>query len=157
MHKKTTYTVNEALRKIEHYCSYQDRCHKEVEQKLNEMNMIPEAIEQIIIHLLRYDFLNEERFAKNFARGKFRIKNWGKLRIIKELKYRGVSKYNIDAALNEIDDIDYLKTFNELAENKFKSLKDSNLLKKKKKILDYLQYRGWENYLIFDKLNELFK
>lgn len=157
MHEKTTYTVNEALSKLEHYCSYQDRCHKEVEQKLSDMNMIPEAKEQIIMHLLQHNFLNEERFAKSFARGKFRIKKWGKQRIIRELKYRGISKYNIDSALGEINEADYLNTFDELAENKFNSLKETNKLKKKKKLLDYLQYRGWESHLIYDKLNELFK
>lgn len=157
MHKKTTYTVDEALRKLEHYCMYQDRCHKEVENKLDTMNMIPEAKEQIILHLLQHDFLNEERFAKSFARGKFRIKKWGKQRIIRELKYRGISKFNIESALKDIDDTDYLNTFHELAERKFKSLTDSNKLKKKKKLLDYLAYRGWENDLIIEKLNELFK
>lgn len=157
MHKKTTYTVDEALRKLEQYCIYQDRCHKEVENKLDTMNMIPEAKEKIILHLLKHDFLNETRFAKSFARGKFRIKKWGKQRIVRELKYRGITKYNINMALQEINEADYLSTFDELANNKFTSLKESNPLKKKKKLLDYLQYRGWETHLIFDKLNALFK
>ncbi len=157
MHKKTTYTVNEALKKLEYYCSYQDRCHKEIEDKLVKMNMIPEAKEIIILHLLEHNFLNEERFSKSFARGKFRIKKWGKHRIVRELKYKGVSKHNIDSALKELSEEDYLTTFNELAKRKYESLSDSNKQKMKKKFVDYLLYRGWESYLVYEKVNELFK
>lgn len=157
MHKKTTYTVNEALKKLEYYCSYQDRCHKEVEDKLHKMNMIPEAKEKIIVHLIEHKFLNEERFAKSFARGKFRIKKWGKQRIVRELKFKGISKYNIDSGLKEISEEDYLQTFNELAEKKFNSITETNIYKKKKKLIDYLLYRGWETNLVFDKVNQLVK
>jgi regulatory protein len=157
MHDKLIHTVDEALIKLENYCVYRERCHKEVEQKLNELKMIPEAKEKIIMHLLEHDLLNEERFSKTFARGKFRIKKWGKQRIIRELKYKGISRYNIDSALKEISDIDYLNTFHELAEKKFNSITESNKNKKKKKLIDYLLYRGWENHLIYDKVNELFK
>ena len=75
-HKYTS--VQEAKRKIEGYCAYQDRCHKEVQQKLLDMRMIPEAIDQIMAHLIQENYLNEERFAKSFARGKFSIKKVGK-------------------------------------------------------------------------------
>ena len=156
MHKKTTYTVNEALKKLEYYCSYQDRCHKEVEDKLNKMSMIPEAREKIILHLMEHNFLNEERFAKSFARGKFRIKKWGKQRIIRELKFKGISKYNIDSALKEISEEDYLNTFNELAEKKFNSITETKIYKKKKKLIDYLLYRGWETHLVYEKVKSLF-
>lgn len=157
MYKKTTYTVDEALKKLEFYCSYQERCHKEVENKLFKMNMIPEAKEKIILHLIEHNFLNEERYAKSFARGKFRIKKWGKQRIIRELKLNGISKYNVESALKEISQNDYLVTFNELTEHKFNSLKETNINKKKRKLMDYLFYRGWESQLIYDKVNELFK
>jgi len=157
MHKKTIYTVNEALRKLENYCAYQDRCHKEVEDKLFRMNMIPEAKEKIILHLIEHKFLNEERFAKSFSRGKFRIKKWGKQRIVRELKYKGVSKYNIETALKEINEDDYLSAFNELAEKKFNSITETNTYKKKKKLIDYLLYRGWETHLVYAKVNQLIK
>ena len=157
MHNKLIHTVDEALTKLENYCVYRERCHKEVEQKLNEMRMIPEAKEKIILHLLKHDLLNEERFSKAFARGKFRIKKWGKQRIIKELKHKGISKYNIDSALKEISDIDYMNAFHELSEKKFNSISESNKNKKKKKLIDYLIYRGWESHLIYDKVTELFK
>lgn len=157
MHKKTTYTVDEALKKLENYCAYQERCYKDVEDKLFSMNMIPEAKEKIILHLIAHNFLNEERFAKAFARGKFRIKKWGKQRIIRELKYKGVSKYNIDTALKEIPEEDYLNTFNELTEKKFNSLTETIKHKKKKKLIDYLLYRGWESHLVYDRVNQLVK
>ncbi len=86
MHNKLIHTVDEALTNLENYCVYRERCHKEVEQKLNELRMIPEAKEKIILHLIEHDFLNEERYAKAFARGKFRIKKWGRQRIFRELK-----------------------------------------------------------------------
>ena len=157
MHKKPSYTVDEALKKLEYYCSYQERCHKDIEDKLFKMNMIPAAKEKIILHLLEPNFLNEERFAKSYARGKFRIKKWGKQRIVRELKFKGISKYNIDSALKEIPEEDYISTFNELAEKKFNSITEINKYKKKKKLIDYLLYRGWESYLIFDKVNQLIK
>ena len=90
-----TYTVSEATKRMERYCAYQERCHKEVQQKLKQMRMIPEAIDQIIYHLLQHNFLNETRFSQAFARGKFRTKKWGKNRIISELTFREISKYNI--------------------------------------------------------------
>ncbi len=157
MHKKTTYTVDEALKKLEYYCSYQERCHKEVEDKLNKMSMIPAAKEKIILHLIEHNFLNEERFTKSFARGKFRIKKWGKQRIIRELKFRGVSKYNIDTALKEITEEDYLETFNDLADKKFNLITETNPFKKRKKLIDYLLYRGWETHMVFDRVNQLLK
>ena len=81
-----SYTLEEARKKLEYYCTYQERCHQEVTRKLREMKMIPEAIDQIIVHLIKENFLNETRFAQSFARGKFRIKKWGKQRISNELK-----------------------------------------------------------------------
>jgi len=157
MHDKLIHTVDEAIIKLENYCIYRERCHKEVEMKLKDMNMIEEARGKIILHLLENDYLNEERFAKSFARGKFRIKKWGKRRIIKELEYKGISKYNIETALKEISEKNYLNTFNELAEKKFKSITETNIQKKKRKLIDYLVYRGWESHLIYDKISQLFK
>ncbi len=100
--KKSTYTIEEAKRSMERYCIYQDRCHQEIEKKLREMRMIPEACELILLHLMEHDFLNEERFSRSFARGKFRIKQWGRRRIERELKQRDISAYNIKAGLSEI-------------------------------------------------------
>lgn len=91
MNHVKTYTVEEAMRAIERYCAYQERCHQEVNTKLYNMRMIPEAIDNIIVHLLKHDFLNETRFAQTFVRGKFNIKKWGKQRLKLELKKRDIS------------------------------------------------------------------
>lgn len=153
--QKQTFTVIEATRKLEHYCVYQERCHQEVRQKLRDMFMIPEAIDTIIVHLIKHNFLNEERFAKAFVRGKFRIKKWGKNRLALELKRKGVSKYNANQAFKEISEQEYIDVFNVLAEKKADAIKEINFLKKKKKFIDYLLYRGWESHLIYEKVNEL--
>lgn len=155
MTKKAVVSVDDVKRKIEQYCVYQDRCHKEVEKKLSEYNLIPEAKEVILLHLLEHNFLNEERFAKSFARGKFRIKHWGKQRIIRELKFRNISQYNIKSALKEIDEQDYIQKIYELAEKKNRLISEENKFKRKKKLTDYLLYRGFETDLIFKVVTEV--
>ena len=120
------------------------------------MNMITEARQLIIQHLLQENYLNESRFAQSFARGKFRLKSWGRKRIVRELKQRDISDYNIKLALKEIPDTDYQDTFDQLAEKKWLALdRETNLGKRKKKLITYLEYRGWESNLIWDKLREL--
>ncbi len=156
MKPKKSYTVTEAKKNLENYCVYQDRCYKEVTAKLKEMQMIPIAIDDIIQHLVQHNFLNEERFSKSYARGKFNIKHWGKNRIVRELKFRYISAYNIKTALKEIDEIDYIEKLHHLATKKMASTTEVNIYKKRKKIADYLLYRGWESHLVFDKLRELF-
>ena len=155
MSKNKSFTVKEATRKMESYCAYQERCHKEVEIRLKEMNLIDLAKEVIILHLLEHDFLNEERFSKTFARGKFRIKKWGKQRITRELRMKSISDYNIKSALKEIDDVEYYKTFDELAEKRLLELNETDVYKKRKKMADYLLYRGWETALVYKKITEL--
>jgi len=156
MQSHKTYTVDEALKKMERYCSYQERCHKEVIQKLYGMRMIPEAIDHIVVKLMQDNFLNEERYAKAFVSGKFRIKKWGKQRLTRELKQRDIGKTLITMALQTISDAEYLETFHALAEKKAASITEKNVLKKKKKLADYLFYRGWESHLVYDKMNTMF-
>ncbi|WP_420570775.1 regulatory protein RecX [Kordia sp.] len=153
--KNESYSLIEAKIKLQQFCAYQDRCHKEVVEKLQKMNMIPAAIDVIITDLIQENFLNEERFAKSFARGKFRIKKWGRIRITRELKLRNISKYNIDIALKEIEESDYLNTLDELARKRNTVVRETNPFKRKKKIADYLFYRGWEAHLVYEKINEL--
>lgn len=153
-HRKPN-TVTEATRKIEHYCTYQERCHKEVLEKLRTMQMIPQAIDSIMAHLIENDFLNEERFSRAFARGKFQQKNWGKIRINRELKQRHISKYNISAALSEIKDNDYSAVLHALALKRLGQIQETHHLKRKRKLLDYLLYRGWESELVYEKVSEL--
>ncbi|MBC2843666.1 regulatory protein RecX [Winogradskyella flava] len=154
MNPQKTYTVDEAQKKLENYCAYQERCHKEVRDKLWGMRMIPEAIDKITVHLIQNNYLNEERFAKAFIRGKFRIKKWGKNRLVRELKFREISKYSIDSALKEIDQGTYQQTLDELVRKRISQVKEKNIYKKKRKVADYLLYRGWESHFIYEKLNE---
>lgn len=149
------YSITEATRKLESYCAYQERCHKDVQNKLRTMRMIPEVVDQIISHLIQENYLNEERFAKSFARGKFSIKKWGKNRIVNELKQRQISRFNIKIALAEIDEEDYQNTLNELALKRLTQIHETNPQKRKKKLADYLLYRGWESNLVYEKLKEL--
>lgn len=157
MMNKKTYTVQEATKKLEHYCAYQERCHQEVRRKLEAMHMIPEVIDIITVHLLDQNFLNEERYAKAFVSGKFKIKHWGRRRLTFELKRKDIGKYNINQALKSIPDAEYLEVFNKLIEKKVDSIKEINTLKKKKKLIDYMLYRGWESHLVYEKVNELLK
>ena len=152
MNHYKAYSLEEAKRKLESYCAYQERCHKDVVEKLRGMKMIPEAIDQIATHLIQENYLNEERFARSFARGKFNIKKWGKQRLRRELKYRDISEYNIRMALDSIDEQSYHHTFNELAKKRLDQISESNLYKRRKKLADYLLYRGWESSLVYDKV-----
>ena len=153
---RKSYTLEQALSRLQRYCTYQDRCHIEVERKLTEMRMIPQAKEQIIMSLIEDDYLNEERFALAFVKGKFRIKKWGRIRLKAELKKRKISKYLIKSALEQISEKDYLFTFEELANRKANSIKADSILLKKKKLADFLIYRGWESSLVNNKVNQLF-
>lgn len=153
--KKKVYTVDEIKRKIEQYCVYQDRCHKEVEQKMREYTLIPEARELILLSLMKDNFLNEERFSKSFARGKFRIKSWGKQRIVRELKFKDISAYNIKTALKEIDEKEYLKTIYSITENRNAVISESNIYKRKQKLIGFLMRKGFENELVYKVVNEV--
>ncbi len=155
MSKNHTPPFEEAQKKLESYCAYQERCHKEVAQKLREMRLPSGHVDQIMVHLINGNYLNEERFAQSFARGKFNIKNWGRNRIVAELKQRDISKYNINAALKEIDELDYHHAFHALAEKKWDSLREPSLQRKKRKLADYLLYRGWESELVYEKISDL--
>ena len=153
--QKKVYTVHEILKKMEHYCAYQERCHQEVENKLKEFRLIPEAREHIILQLLENNFLNEERFSKAFARGKFRIKKWGRQRIVRELKARNISEYNINSAMAEIDPEEYVSVFEEVALKKLDTITEKDQNRKRKKLSDYLLYHGWESNLVYPKVLEL--
>lgn len=152
-----SYTVDEALKRMERYCGYQERCHKEVIQKLRDMSMIPEAIDHIVVKLMQDNFLNEERYAKAFVSGKFRIKKWGKQRLTRELKQRDIGKTLISIALATLSEQEYMEAFHTLAEKKAESIKETNVYKKRKKLADYLFYRGWESHLVYDKVHEIFR
>ena len=137
------------------FCAYRDRSHKEVEEKLKELRMIPVACEQIIMKLMQEGFLNEERFARSFVRGKFRIKKWGRNKIKRELKIREISAPIIKLAFTEIDEEIYISILQELAEKKLNLINDVNPMERKKKLISYLLQKGYEPQLIYDVSNDL--
>lgn len=154
-HKFKSYSVEEALQMLMHFCAYRDRSQKEVEDKLNEMHMIDAAKEKIIIELMQEGFLNEERFARSFVRGKFRIKKWGRIKITQELKKRGISSPIIKIGLTEIKESDYHTTLFELAEKKLEKINEPNEYKRKGKLADHLMRKGYESSLVFDSIQEI--
>ncbi len=154
MQSKKVYTISEAKGALEHFCAYQERTHREVEQKLQRMGMIPEVKAQIIIHLIQENYLNEERFARSFVRGKFNQNDWGKMKITQALFTKGVSKVNIELGMQEIDPEVYMKKIKKLALKKWVSL-SGNQFAKKQKVYNYLMQKGYESALIGEVLVEL--
>lgn len=149
-------TPQQAKQKLKQYCAYQERCHSEVQQKLFEYGVYKGDAAYIISQLIEENYLNEERFAILFAGGKFRIKNWGKVKISYELQQKGISKYCIQKALKNIDESAYKKTFFRLVEQKMKTIKsEKNIFIRKKKIRDYLLMKGYETTLVNEAVNDV--
>jgi regulatory protein len=119
------------------------------------MKLTPNEIDEIIVSLIENNYLNESRFACSFARGKHRIKFWGKIRIVNELKFRNISTYNINLGLKEISTEEYLTTFDTLSQKNWESITETNNLKKRKKFCDYMLRKGFESQLIYEKMKEL--
>ena len=139
----------QALAKAESFCVYQERSQKEVRGKLLDWGMRGDELEEIISELIVNNFLNEERFAKHYASGKFNIKKWGRQKIKQGLKLKGVPDRILQKALYSLDEDDYLKTLQKLAESKQVTLTEKDPLKRKFKLVSYLQGRGFESDLIF--------
>jgi regulatory protein len=147
MYKKQI-TKEQALQKLKHYCAYQERCHSEVKEKLYNLGAWKKDHDEIIATLIEENYLNEERFALAFAGGKFRVKQWGRVKIKYELKQKQVSEYCIKKSLKQIDEEEYIKVLNKLAKDKYTSLKSEQYLIRKKKTMDYLITKGFEMDLI---------
>ncbi len=148
-------SVADAQKKLEHYCAYQERCHEEVIQKSRSLALSDNEIDELIVYLIANNYLNEERFAQSFARGKHRIKHWGKIRIVNELKFRKISQYNINTALKEISNEEYANTFHSLAERIWETISEKNVMKKRKKFCEYMLRKGFESNLIYEKIKDL--
>jgi regulatory protein len=147
MYKKQL-TREQALQKLRHYCAYQERCHSEVKEKLYSLGVWKKDHDEIIASLIEDNYLNEERFAIAYAGGKFRMKQWGRVKIKYELKQKQISEYCIKKAIKEIDDEDYMKTIHKLATEKYALLKSEQYLIRKKKTMDYLLQKGFESGLV---------
>lgn len=154
--KQQNLTPQQALPKLKQYCSYQERCHAEVKEKLFTYGVYKNDADEIISKLIEENYLNEERFALMFAGGKFRIKHWGKVKIKNELKQKGISDYCLKKALAAIDKDAYQKTLYKLAELKLKTLKsEKNIFIKKRKLQDHLLMKGYEADLVRTIVNDM--
>lgn len=146
--------LSQIKKKLADYCVYQDRSHYEVEQKLKELRTLNEDERgEILIWLIQNNFLNEERFSKSYARGKFYQKKWGKIKIMQGLKQKKIPTNLIDKGIEEINEDDYKSTLMELTEKKWNIIRESEVYLKKKKIYNYLLQKGYEYNLI----NEILK
>jgi regulatory protein len=142
--KKTLAHEDRLLLKARHYCSYQERSHYEVREKLYSLGMHKPQVEAMLAQLITQGYLDEERFATSFARGKFRLKQWGRIKIKSALKLKRVSEYNIKFALRQIDENEYLTTLNTLVARKWATLDGESGLQRRAKTISYLLQKGFE-------------
>lgn len=142
------------INKLRHYCAYQERCHEEVRTKLLSLKVYGNDLEEVINKLIEDDFLNEERFAVAFAGGKFRMKKWGRLKIVNELKLRKISDYCIRKAMEEIEEDDYLKTLKQVIHSAQKRYAGKNSFETNSKVAKYAISRGFESELVWRILKE---
>ncbi|MEO0310884.1 MAG: hypothetical protein RIQ89_541 [Bacteroidota bacterium] len=152
---KIRYSPAIAKTKAMKFCAYQERSHQEVRNKLFDWGLYSKEVDQIIAELIAENFLNEERFAINFARGKFRIKRWGKAKIVNALKLKGVSEYNIKKALMQFEDPIYKSTLDEVIAKKMKLIKNDNVFKRNAAIARYAIGKGYEPTLVWQLINEI--
>lgn len=143
----------DALVKLQRYCAYQDRCHQEVRSKLIELGCYGHDLEEVMASLIEEKFLDEERFARSFARGKFRMKQWGRTRIVQELKLRKISDYCIRKAMEEISEQDYQKTLKEVLEKRATQIAEGDEFARKGKLAQYAMSRGFEGELVWQLLS----
>ncbi len=155
--KKVRIGKEQAIQRIRHYCAYQERAQQEVRDKLYELGMTMDEVEEIMSDLIAENFLNEERFATQFAGGHFRIKGWGKIKIQHALQQKRVSSYNIKIGLKAIDEDAYLKTLEALAAKKWNSLKGERGLSRMAKTQAFLHQRGFEPLLYQPIVQSLYK
>ncbi|MHA4811591.1 regulatory protein RecX [Flavitalea flava] len=156
MIRKQNLTKEQALQKARYYCGYQERCHSEVKEKLYSFGLWKKDVEEAISTLIEENYLNEERFAIQFAGGKFRMKQWGRVKIRYELKQKQVGEYCIKKALAAIPEEDYIKTLEKLADEKWETLKgEEAIFLRKRKLQDYLLQKGYESSLTGAVLKEI--
>lgn len=152
---KKNLSKDEVIRKIKQYCNYRERCHSEVKQKLYSFGLYKSMVEEIIALLIEEDHLNEERFAKQYVSGKFKMKQWGRVKIEYGLKQKQVSKYNIQIALKQIDNESYLQGLQKLTREKWALLKHEQYINRQAKTMNYLIQKGYEPRLISEAIKEL--
>ncbi len=142
--------------KAGNYCAYQERTHQEVRDKLYELGLYRDEVEEVLTELISENYVNEERFARTFASGKFRLKHWGRRKIIYELKHKNISPYCIDKALKEISDEEYEKVAMQLVDKKLSNMSGEEFIVKNK-IARYMSNKGFETELVWSILNNNLK
>jgi regulatory protein len=152
---KKTLTPQQAKEKIQLYCAYQERSHQEVRNKLYEFGLYRDDVDEILSNLITENFLNEERFAKAFAGGKFRIKKWGRIKITHALESKGVSSNCIRLGLKEIDEDDYQSALRALLKEKIPTLDESNVFVLRDRLSKYLIQKGYEPELVWREINSM--
>ncbi len=156
MMQRSSLTKEQALFKLRHYCAYQERCHREVKEKLYSFGLRRDEVEEAISTLIEENYLNEERFALQFAGGHFRGKHWGRVKIRYELKQRQVGEYCIKKALASIGEDDYTRTLERLAAARWESLREEeNQFVRRRKLQDYLLRKGYEMEMIKELTKQL--
>ncbi|WP_353149271.1 regulatory protein RecX [Chryseobacterium sp.] len=152
--EKKSLTFDEIKQKLVNYCVYQDRCHAEVEQKMREFLLIDEAKEEILLYLMKENYLNEERYTRSYIRGKFYIKHWGRNKIKMYLKQKQISEKMISSCFDEIDGDDYRNTIARIYEDYSSKQKGLQEYQKKSKTIKYLMSRGFEYEIIGEVIND---
>lgn len=152
--KKKVYTPQQATRKAESYCAYQERAQQEVRDKLYDWGLHHNDVESIISYLIEENYLNEERFATAYVHGKFRIKGWGKVKIKQGLKQKRVSPPLIKIALNQLNAEEYTAKLIEVLEKKNRLIRENDPFKRRNKLFQYALGRGFENQLILEALTD---
>ncbi len=153
---KQHLTPDQALQKIRQYCAYQERCHSEVKDKLYGYGLNRQEVDEALSTLIEENYLNEERFAIHYAGGKFRMKQWGRVKIKYSLRQKQVSDYCIKKALASIPEADYERTLQKLFDEKLHSLRsEKNMFTRKRKMQDHLIQKGYELTLIHSLLAEV--
>jgi regulatory protein len=141
------------LSKMKHFCAYQERCMQDVTTRLSTFHLQEDVYESIINILIKENFLNEERFARSFARGKLKYNKWGKNKIYATLQLKGVPEIFIEEALNEIDPHEYITVLRNLVAAKSKEIKETEFNRKIKKLANFATSKGFESDLVWDVLN----
>ena len=155
MHNKQIYDLNIAADRIKRYCAIQDRCQWDVIKKMNEWSLGEKTKNHLLEILITENYVNEERFSQSFCRGKFKIKNWGKRKISNELKQKNISKICITKGMKEIKEDEYLKVLDKLFIQKRDKVTDKNHFVRKTKIANFLIQRGFESFLVWEKMKDL--
>ena len=152
---KSNYDIKNLIEQLKSYCAIQERCSNDIVTKMKSWRITNKNQNKILEILIQEDFINDKRYSKSFCRGKFRIKKWGKIKIVNELKRKNINPTTIISSLNEISDMDYFKELDTQFNKKKQSITTLNYYEKKKKIANYLIGKGYESNLVWEKLREL--